>query len=100
MKFHPVLLFIRIYHAERVTAETMHMPIGIGNTSIAHGYGNLMKRFGQRSPKIPVVASASQINSRISFDGVIKVGKFKESLRKNTGVLLPTKSQFPSPYKT
>ena len=96
MEFHPEALVFSVDHAEGVAAEAMHVAVGIGNATVAHGDGDLVQRLRQRSPEVPVVLGAAQVGSGIAFDRMVEVGKFEGSRRKKTGVLLPTRSQLPS----
>ncbi len=79
-----------------MTAKTVHVPVRGRNTPVAHHDGDLVQCLRQRGPEVPVVAGAVQIRARIAFDGVVQVGNLRGLRRKNTGVLLPTRSQFPS----
>jgi hypothetical protein len=54
-----------------------------------------MQGFRQRCPEIPIVQGTSQIGARIPLDRMIEIRKFQRIAQKKTGVLFPTKSQFP-----
>ena len=77
MKFHPMALVGCIDEAEGMAAETVHVAIRGRNAAIAHDDCDLVQRFRQQGPEIPVVVRAAQIRFRIALDGVVQVWKFQ-----------------------
>src|ERR1700693_758167 len=75
VEFDPDALVCGVDETVGVAAETMHMAETPGNTALAHDNRDLMQRFGQQCPEVPVVVSAAHTGSRITLDGVIDVGK-------------------------
>ena len=96
VEFDPDALVCGIEKAVRVAAEAVHVTEALRNASIAHDDRDLVQRFRQQRPEVPVVVGAAHAGARIALDGVIEVGKRSGSRKKNTGVLLPTTSQLPS----
>ena len=76
VEFDPDTFILGIDHAEGVTAKAMHVAVGIGNTAVAHDDGDLMQRFGEGSPEIPVVGGGTQVGLRIAFDSPVEIREF------------------------
>lgn len=58
-----------------MTAETVHVTQAFRNASIAHDDRDLMRRFRQQRPEVPVVVGAAHTSARIALDGVIEIGE-------------------------
>ena len=71
MKFNPVSFIRTIDKTISMTSESVHVSVTIWQSAVAHYDGNLMQRFRQQSPEIPVILGASHISFRISFYCVI-----------------------------
>ena len=71
-----------------MAAETVHVAVRSGDTAIAHGNSHLMKRFGQRSPEVPVAVGAVHVGARIALDDVVQVGELQRiAQEENRGVV-------------
>ena len=88
VELHPDAFVIGIDEAIGMTAETVHVAIGIRNATGAHGDGHLMERFGQKGPEIPVVVRAAHIGARVALDGVIQVRKFQRVTQEEYGGII------------
>ena len=73
VELHPEPLIFCVDQTVGVTAVAVHVAIGVGNASFAHGDGDLMQRLRQRGPEIPVVERAAQVGARVALDRVIEV---------------------------
>ncbi len=73
----PVALVVGVDEAEGVAAEAVHVAIGRRNAPVAHDDGDLVQRFRQRGPEIPVVFRAAQIGARVAFDRMVQIGEFQ-----------------------
>ena len=77
----PEALALSVDHAEGMAAESVHMAIGVGYAAVAHGDGDLVQSILVRGSRLTAW---------------LRSGNLRGSLRKKTGVLFPTRSQFPS----
>ena len=77
MELHPNTFVGGIEKAISMTTETMHMAIGIRNTTGTHRDGHLMQSFGQQGPEIPVIVRTAHIGARVTFYGMVQIGKFQ-----------------------
>lgn len=68
-----------------MAAVSVHVPIGIGDTSVAHRDGYLMQRFGQEGPEVPIVLRAAHVGTWIAFYGMIQVGEFERIAKEEHG---------------
>ncbi len=73
----PVALVLGVDEAEGVAAEAVHVAVSRRNAPVAHHDGDLVQRFRQRGPEIPVVLGAAQIGARVALDGVVEVREFQ-----------------------
>src|SRR6202012_4120412 len=64
-------------HAERVRAESVHVPVRRRDAAVAHGDGDLMQGLGQQTPPVPLVVRAVHVGPRITFDNVVEVGELQ-----------------------
>src|SRR5690606_29639635 len=65
MIFDPETLVGCVDQAECMTAETMHVTVCSWDTPVAHHNRDLVQRFRQQSPKIPVIICTPQVGLRI-----------------------------------
>ena len=77
VKFHPCALAFGVDERERVAAVSVHVAIGVGDASVAHGDGNLVQGFRQQGPEIPIVARTSHVGARVTLHGMVEVGEFQ-----------------------
>ena len=77
-----------------MTSETVHMTEILGDPPVTHQNHDLMQRLRRQAPEIPHRRVTPQVRLRIPLLRVNKIGK--GSRIKKTGVLFPTRSQFPS----
>ena len=73
----PAALVLRVDEAEGVAAEAVHVAVGRRDAAVAHDDGDLVQRFGQRGPEVPVVLRAAQVGARVALDGVVEVGELE-----------------------
>ena len=73
----PVALVLRVDEAEGVAGEAVHVAVGGRNAAVAHDDGDLVQRFGQRGPEVPVVLRAAQVGARVALDRVVEVGELE-----------------------
>ena len=76
MEFYPHTLILGIDHAEGVTAKAVHVAVGIRDAALAHRDGDLVQRFGEQRPEIPVIGGRAQVGLRIAFDRPVEIGEF------------------------
>ena len=77
VKLDPVAFVVGVDEAEGVAAETVHVPVGRRDAAVAHDDGDLVQRFRQRAPEIPVVLRAAEVGARVALDGVVEVGELE-----------------------
>jgi hypothetical protein len=92
----PVSFVASVDETEGVTSESMHVAVGIGNTTVAHDDRNLVQGLRQRRPKIPVVLRTPHVRPWIPLDGVVQVGEFEGIPEKEDGSVVP--DQVPVPF--
>lgn len=73
----PVAFVAGVDEAEGVATETVHVPVGGRDAAVAHDDGDLVQRFRQRGPEVPVALRAAQVGARIALDGVVEVGELE-----------------------
>lgn len=97
VEFDPETFVLRVDEAVGMAAKSVHVAIAGRNAAVAHDDGDLMQCFGQQGPEIPVIGgtAADWCAGRV-FTALLRSGNFSGSRKKNTGVLLPTRSQLPS----
>src|SRR5690625_2745953 len=71
MKLDPKTLALRIPKTISMRAKAMHMTIARRNTPIAHNNSDLVQRFRQQGPIIPVISRAAHVGTWITLDGFI-----------------------------
>ena len=59
MELDPIALVIGVDEAEGVAAEAVHVAISRRNAPVTHDDGDLVQRFRQRGPEVPVVLRAA-----------------------------------------
>ena len=69
----PDTFILGIDHAEGVAAKAVHVAVGIRDAAFAHGDGDLVQRFGQGGPEIPVVGGRAQVGLRIALDRPVEI---------------------------
>src|ERR1700730_7076892 len=72
-KLHPKSLVLGVDEAIGVAPEPMHMAERLRDSPITHDDCNLVQRFGQVRPKVPVAISTAHSRSRIALDSVVQV---------------------------
>ena len=77
MELDPEALVVGVDEAESVAAEAVHVAVGRRDAPVAHDDGDLVQRFGQRGPEVPVVLGAAQVGARIALDRVVEVGELE-----------------------
>ncbi|MCY1199042.1 hypothetical protein D9M72_104360 [compost metagenome] len=77
MKLYPVALHVLTNEAVRVAAEDVHMTPTARDAAVAHDNGDLVQRFGQAGPEVPVVLGASQAGTRVALHGVVQIGELE-----------------------
>src|SRR5258708_38259034 len=70
-KLHPESLVLGVDEAVGMASKGMHVSKAARDTPITHHHGDLVQRFGQVRPEVPVVIGASHSRSRISLDTVV-----------------------------
>jgi DNA-binding transcriptional LysR family regulator len=75
--FHVEQFVVGIDEAERMTAETVQVPVAIGSTAIGEENSDLMERFRRQRPEIPHHRGRFQIGLRVALLGMDKVAKFQ-----------------------
>ena len=55
----------------------MHVAIRGRKAAFAHHNGDLVQRFGQRSPEVPIILSAAHIGPRIALDRMVQIRKLQ-----------------------
>ncbi|OPZ22829.1 MAG: hypothetical protein BWZ10_00217 [candidate division BRC1 bacterium ADurb.BinA364] len=84
----PETLVFGVDQAEGMAAVAVHVAVGQRNAALAHGDGDLVQRFGQRGPEVPVVARAAQIGLWIALHGVVQIGELERiAQEKHRGVV-------------
>ncbi|MPM95887.1 hypothetical protein SDC9_143043 [bioreactor metagenome] len=53
----------------------IHMPVGLGNTTVSHGDGHLMQGLRKVRPEIPVVLSRAHIGPGVTLHRMVEVWK-------------------------
>ena len=71
----PEALAGRVPEAVGVRAKAVHVAVARRNAALAHDDGDLVQRFGQQRPVVPVVGGAAHIGFRIALDGLVQVGE-------------------------
>ena len=61
------------------------MAVAGGDAAVAHNDGNLVQRFGQQRPEVPVVFCGAHIGARVAFDGLVQVGEFARVAHEEDG---------------
>ena len=56
-------------------AETVHVAVAGGNAAVAHHDGDLVQRFRQQGPPVPVVGGAAQVGAWVALDHLVEVGE-------------------------
>ena len=69
----PEALVVRVEQAEGVAAKTVHVAVAARDTPVAHHDGDLVQRFGQQGPEVPVVLGAALVGARVALDGAVQV---------------------------
>src|SRR5258707_15774273 len=70
-KLHPKSLVLGVDEAVGVAPEPMHMAERPRDSPITHDNGDLVQRFGQVRPKVPIVIRAAHSRSRVALDSVV-----------------------------
>ncbi len=91
VEFHPVAPVFRVDEAERVAAEPVHVAVRRRDTAVAHRDGDLMERFRQGCPEIPVVFRAAQVRFWIPFDRVVEVRELERVAQEEHRRVVPDK---------
>nr|GEU28579.1 hypothetical protein [Tanacetum cinerariifolium] len=81
----PEPLVFRADEAEGMAAEAVHVAVALGYAAVAHDDGDLVQRFGQQSPEVPVVFGRTQVGFRIAFDHVVEVGELERIAEEEHG---------------
>ncbi len=82
MKLHPKAFIVRADKTEGMAAKAVHMPICGRNATVAHHHGDLMQRFGQERPKVPVVLGRTHVGARITLYGMVEVRELQRVAQK------------------
>src|SRR5438046_8854921 len=53
----------------------MHVTKAFRDAAVGHRDGDLVQRFGQQRPEIPVVVRAAQARARVALDRMVEVGE-------------------------
>jgi hypothetical protein len=75
MEFDPDAFVRRIDHRKGVAAEEVHIPEALRDAAVGHDDCDLVQRFGQQGPEIPVVVGAAHPGARVALDRVVEIGK-------------------------
>src|SRR5690606_33711572 len=73
----PVALLVGTDEAVGVRTEQVHMTVACGNTPVTHHVGDLVQRFGQAGPEVPVVVGTAHVGARVAFYRVVQVREFQ-----------------------
>ncbi|MGY2982932.1 hypothetical protein ACVI1K_000279 [Bradyrhizobium sp. USDA 4508] len=73
MEFHPDALIVGIDHAVGVAAEAVLVTEAFRDAALAHDDGDLVQRFRQQRPEIPVHVGVAHPRARMPLDGVVEV---------------------------
>src|ERR1700739_601031 len=85
MELYPNPLVLGVDHRERVASEAMHMPEGLRNSALGHDDGDMMERFGKKSPEVPVILSAAKTGAGIALDRVIEIREAQRIAKEKDG---------------
>ena len=75
MEFDPDALVRRVDHRKGVAAEEVHIPEALRDAAVGHDDCDLVQRFGQQGPEIPVIVGAAHPGARVALDRVVEIGK-------------------------
>ena len=68
-----------------MAAETVHVAEGARQAAVAHHHRDLVQRFGQRTPEVPVAVGVAQAGAWIALDGMVQVRKFQRVAHEEHG---------------
>jgi len=85
----PVPLPLRTDETEGVAAESVHVPVGGRDATVAHHDGHLVQGLGQRAPEVPVVQGAAQVRAGVALDGVVQIGELQGVTQEKDGRVVP-----------
>ena len=88
MEFHPETFARFVPEAVSMRTEAVHMTVAGWNTAVAHDDGNLVQRFRQQRPEVPVVCCRTHIGARITFDGFVQVGELTRVAQEEYGCVV------------
>src|SRR6202521_318920 len=77
VELYPEALILSVEEAVGMAAEAVHMAPGPRDAALPHTDRDLMKRFRQQRPKIPVVVGAAHSGARIALYGMVQIGELQ-----------------------
>ena len=85
VKFHIHHFILIIDQGKGMAAITIHVPMAMGRTTVAHQYHYLVQAFGVEAPEVPHHGRAFTVRTRVSLLGMYKIAEFLRVFDKEYG---------------